>query len=73
MDGMVTSISVLLDEVTRGWWRQVMWLMRQGSLWGVYPPVSIRQDMGRTIRGGPAHKIKACGAWHWSACTVRLQ
>ena len=29
---------------------------------GVWPPVSIRQDMGRTIRGGPAHKIKACTA-----------
>ena len=26
---------------------------------GVWPPVSIRQDMGHTIRGGPAHKIKA--------------
>ena len=24
--------------------------------------VSIRQDMGRTIRGDPAHKIKACTA-----------
>ena len=27
---------------------------------GVWPPVSTRQDMGRTIRGGLAHKIKAC-------------
>ena len=27
---------------------------------GVWPLVSTRQDMGRTIRGGPAHKIKAC-------------
>ena len=26
-----------------------------GQLWGYGP-----QDMGRTIRGGPAHKIKAC-------------
>ena len=26
----------------------------------VWPPVSSRQDMGRTIKGGPAHKIKAC-------------
>ena len=26
---------------------------------GVWPPVSTRQDMGCTIRGGPAHKIKA--------------
>jgi hypothetical protein len=23
------------------------------------PPVPTRQDMGRTIRGGPAHKMKA--------------
>ena len=34
--------------------------------WGlavvVWPPISSRQDMGRTIRGGPAHKIKACMA-----------
>ena len=34
--------------------------------WGlavlVWPSVSIRKDMGRTIRGGPAHKIKACTA-----------
>ena len=29
---------------------------------GVWPPVSSRQDMGRTIRGGLAHKIKACTA-----------
>ena len=29
---------------------------------GVQPPVSSRQDMGRTIRGGPAHKIKGCTA-----------
>ena len=29
---------------------------------GVRSLVSTRQDMGRTIRGGPAHKIKACTA-----------
>ena len=29
---------------------------------GVWPPVSSRQDMGRTIRGGLAHKIKTCTA-----------
>ena len=29
---------------------------------GEWPPVSTRQDMGRTIRGGLAHKIKACTA-----------
>ena len=29
---------------------------------GVWPPVSTRQDMGRTIKGGPAHKIKVCTA-----------
>ena len=28
-------------------------------------------DIGRTARGGPAHKIKAYGAQLWSACTVR--
>ena len=28
-------------------------------------------DMGRTTRGGPAHKIKAYGARLWSACTAR--
>ena len=28
-------------------------------------------NMGRTARGGPAHKIKAYGAWLWSACTAR--
>ena len=28
-------------------------------------------DMGRTARGGPAHKIKAYGAQFWSACTAR--
>ena len=27
--------------------------------------------MGRTIRGGPAHKIKAYGAQFWSACSIR--
>ena len=27
--------------------------------------------MGRTTRGGPAHKIKAYGAQFWSACTAR--
>ena len=28
-------------------------------------------DMGRTTRGGPAYKIKAYDARHWSACTAR--
>ena len=28
-------------------------------------------DMGRTARGGPAHKIKAYGAQFWSAFTAR--
>ena len=31
----------------------------RGLTVGVWPPVSTRQDMGRTIKGGPAHKIKA--------------
>ena len=29
---------------------------------GVWPLVSSRQDMGRAIGGGPAHKIKMCTA-----------
>ena len=33
-----------------------------GLAMGVWPPVSTRQDMGRTIRGGLAHKIMACTA-----------
>ena len=32
----------------------------RGLAVGIWPPVSTRQDMGHTIRGGPAHKIKAC-------------
>ena len=32
----------------------------QGLAMGVWPPIPIRQDMGRTIRGGLAHKIKVC-------------
>ena len=28
-------------------------------------------DMGRTARGGPAHKIMAYGAPFWSVCTAR--
>ena len=34
----------------------------KGVMWGIWPPVSIRQDMGRTIRDDPAHKIKTCTA-----------
>ena len=34
----------------------------RGLAVGVWPPVSTRQDMSRTIRGGPTHKIKACTA-----------
>jgi len=30
-------------------------------------------DMGHTTRDGPAHKIKACGARHCSACTTEFQ
>ena len=37
----------------------VTYCQAQGLAVGVWPPVSSRQDMGRTIRGGPAHKIKA--------------
>ena len=38
----------------------VIYYQAQGLAMGVRPPVSTRQDMGRTIGGGPAHKIKAC-------------
>ena len=37
-------------------WRGVG-VVDHGTLWGYGP-----QDMGRTIEGGPAHKIKACTA-----------
>ena len=40
----------------------VTYYQARGLAVGVWPPVSTRQDMGRTIRGGPAHKIKACAA-----------
>ena len=40
---------------------------------GDMTPVSTRQDMGRTIKGGPTHKIKTYRARHCSACTARLQ
>ena len=40
----------------------VTYCQARGLAVGVWPPVSSRQDMGRTIRGGPAHKIKACTA-----------
>ena len=40
----------------------VTYYQAQGLAVGVWPPVYTRQDMGRTIRGGPAHKIKACMA-----------
>ena len=40
----------------------VTYYQARGLAVGVWPPVSIRQDMGRTTRGGPAHKIKACTA-----------
>ena len=38
----------------------VTYCQARGLAMGVWPLVSTRQDMGRTIRGGPAHKIKAC-------------
>ena len=40
----------------------VTYCQARGLAVGVRPPVSIRQNMGRTIRGGLAHKIKACTA-----------
>ena len=40
----------------------VTYCQARGLAVGVRPPVSSRQDMDRTIRGGSAHKIKACTA-----------
>ena len=40
----------------------VTYCQARGLAVGVWPPVSTRQDIGRTIRGGPAHKIKTCTA-----------
>ena len=40
----------------------VTYCQARGLAVGVWPSVSTRQDMGRTIRGGPGHKIKACTA-----------
>ena len=40
----------------------ITYYQARGLAVGVWPPVSTRQDMGRTIRGGLAHKIKACTA-----------
>ena len=40
----------------------VTYCQARGLAMGVWPLVSIRQDMGHTIRGGLAHKIKACTA-----------
>ena len=38
----------------------VTYCQDRGLAVGVWSLVSSRQDMGRTIRGGLAHKIKAC-------------
>ena len=40
----------------------VTYCQAQGLAVGVWPLVFIRQEMGRTIRGGLTHKIKACTA-----------
>ena len=40
----------------------ITYCQARGLAVGVRPPVSSRQDMGRTIRGGPAYNIKACTA-----------
>ena len=40
----------------------ITYCQARGLAVGVWPPVSSRQDMGHTIRGGPAHKIKECTA-----------
>ena len=38
----------------------VTYCQARGLAVGVWPSISLRQDMGRTIRGGPIHKIKVC-------------
>ena len=38
----------------------ITYCQAQGLAVGVWPPVSTRQDIGHTLRGDPAHKIKAC-------------
>jgi hypothetical protein len=43
------------------------------SLWGVQPWIPTGRHLGHTARVGPAHKIEAYGAWHWSACNARQQ
>ena len=40
----------------------VTYYLSRGLAVGVWPLISTRQDKGRTIRGGLAHKIKACMA-----------
>ena len=40
----------------------VTYYQAQGLAVGVWPSVSSKQDMDCTIKGGPAHKIKACTA-----------
>ena len=40
----------------------ITYYQARGLAVGVWPLVSTRQDMGRAIRGGLAHKIKACTA-----------
>ena len=40
----------------------VTYCQARGLAVGVWPSVPTRQDMGHTIRGGLAHKIKACTA-----------
>ena len=37
----------------------VTYCQARGLAMGVWPSVSTRQDIGHTLRGGPAHKIKA--------------
>lgn len=40
-------------------------------VWGVWPRIPTTRDMGRVAKGGPAHKRKACGAWHSLARAAR--
>ena len=40
----------------------VTYCQAQGLDVGVWPSISIIQDLGCTLRGGPTHKIKVCMA-----------
>ena len=58
----IMGYSLILVDMEGNTWRKIPRPHGTLPLWGIYPPVRTRQDMGRTIKGGLAHKIKACTA-----------